>query len=112
MKNTLCLLLLLGLHFATFAQNKDFRLIRKYIRDFKRYSLEELNEQNVDSVVVLDLEQENLKRVPAIVFKLKHLQYLDLSENNIKRLPWRMKRLERLKVLFVSEITLEEFREV
>lgn len=100
-------LFLISFKICVVGQNNDFRTIQKFHRNNKTYKLDEINSNNYDSIVILKLDKQNLKRFPKVIFKLRNIQYLDISENNIRRIPCRIKKLERLKILFASKNKLK-----
>lgn len=54
------------------------------------------------SVTTLDLSENELKRIPYSVRKLKNLKFLDVSKNHIKRIPCFLKKMDSLQELTIN----------
>ena len=56
-----------------------------------------------DTILYLDLSGQQLKKVPAYVYRFTQLKALNLSRNQLRKVPARLNRLDSLRLLEVSE---------
>lgn len=77
-------------------------------KQVKYYSLSELKNAVVDSVIAVDLKKMNLSELPPELMRFKHIQYLDLSKNKFSNVTG-LENFPHLRYLNLEKNRLDYF---
>lgn len=77
-------------------------------KQIKYYSLSELKNAAVDSVIAVDLQKMNLTELPQELMRFKNIQYLDLSKNKFSNVTG-LENFSHLRYLNLEKNRLDYF---
>lgn len=91
---------------VSFADNlkNELNIVREILDEcgLVAVNVSQITEVDEEHVISLDLSGRKLKKVPAKVLKLKHLQILDLSDNKLEKLPHNFHKLSGLAYVYLQ----------
>jgi Leucine-rich repeat (LRR) protein len=79
--------------------------------EYKIYSSSEISNKNFNSIRAIDLS-DDMNSLPSRIFQMENLLYLNLNNKNLKNIPADICKLKSLKVLLLNGNRFDQIPEM